>query len=142
MSSAILYLAIIAIWACVLVPGGIHKPHRILPEPEKLFGLQHSAASGAPDAETGEMAGDGWDDRGDSTEVLPGVAGQGPVPRRPGTTSAADHAGHAHDRGPGGHGREALSRVVPGASGRHARRVSAAAARGHACRRGAGTVAS
>src|ERR1039457_4239770 len=207
MSSAILYLAIIAIWACVLVPRWIHKPHRILPEPEKLFGLQYSAAPGAPDAETGEMAGDGWDDRGDSTEVLPGVAGQGtaldhgaapqngvpaeqgvawhriterrtyhatgpapgsrpvppppprpppprpparrpgaappgPVPRRPGTTSAADHAGHAHDRGPGGHGREALSRVVPGASGRHARRVSAAAARGHACRRGAGTVAS
>src|ERR1039457_149451 len=77
MSSAILYLAIIAIWACVLVPRWIHKPHRILPEPEKLFGLQYSAAPGAPDAETGEMAGDGWDDRGDSTEVLPGVAGQG-----------------------------------------------------------------
>lgn len=28
MSSAILYLAIIAIWACVLVPRLIHKPHR------------------------------------------------------------------------------------------------------------------
>jgi hypothetical protein len=76
LSSAILYLAIIAIWACVLVPRWIHKPHRVVPGSERLFGLQYSAASGAPDAETNDVAGDGWDDQGVSTEVLTGVREQ------------------------------------------------------------------
>ena len=45
MSSAILYLAIIAIWACVLVPRWIHKPHRV-PEADELPGLKYVSASG------------------------------------------------------------------------------------------------
>jgi hypothetical protein len=45
LSSAILYLAIIAIWACVLVPRWIHKPHRV-PEADELPGLKYVSASG------------------------------------------------------------------------------------------------
>ncbi len=49
MSSAILYLAIIAIWACVLVPRWIHKPHRV-PEADELPGLKYVSASGQADS--------------------------------------------------------------------------------------------
>lgn len=52
MSSAILYLAIIAIWACVLVPRWIHKPHRV-PEADELPGLKYVGASGQPDSGVG-----------------------------------------------------------------------------------------
>ena len=52
MSSAILYLAIIAIWACVLVPRWIHKPHRV-PEADELPGLKYVSASGRPDSGVG-----------------------------------------------------------------------------------------
>jgi hypothetical protein len=48
LSSAILYLAIIAIWACVLVPRWIHKPHRV-PAADELPGLKYVGASGQPD---------------------------------------------------------------------------------------------
>jgi hypothetical protein len=49
LSSAILYLAIIAIWACVLVPRWIHKPHRV-PEADELPGLQYFGTAGQPDS--------------------------------------------------------------------------------------------
>jgi hypothetical protein len=49
LSSAILYLAIIAIWACVLVPRWIHKPHRV-PAANELPGLKYVGASGQPDS--------------------------------------------------------------------------------------------
>ena len=52
MSSAILYLAIIAIWACVLVPRWIHKPHRV-PEADELPGLKYVGASGQPGSGVG-----------------------------------------------------------------------------------------
>jgi hypothetical protein len=52
LSSAILYLAIIAIWACVLVPRWIHKPHRV-PEADELPGLKYVRASGRPDSGLG-----------------------------------------------------------------------------------------
>jgi len=49
LSSAILYLAIIAIWACVLVPRWIRKPHRV-PEADELPGLKYVSISGQPDS--------------------------------------------------------------------------------------------
>ena len=55
MSSAILYLAIIAIWACVLVPRWIHKPHRV-PEADELPGLQYVGTAGQPDSGTRRAA--------------------------------------------------------------------------------------
>jgi hypothetical protein len=54
-SSAILYLAIIAIWACVLVPRWIHKPHRV-PEADELPGLQYVGTAGQPDSGTRRAA--------------------------------------------------------------------------------------
>ena len=61
MSSAILYLAIIAIWACVLVPRWIHKPHRV-PEADELPGLKYVGASAQP----GSGAGRGSSASGDA----------------------------------------------------------------------------
>jgi hypothetical protein len=55
LSSAILYLAIIAIWACVLVPRWIHKPHRV-PEADELPGLQYVGTAGQPDSGTRRAA--------------------------------------------------------------------------------------
>jgi hypothetical protein len=49
LSSAILYLAIIAIWACVLVPRWIHKPHRV-PDADELPGLKYVSTSGQADS--------------------------------------------------------------------------------------------
>jgi hypothetical protein len=51
LSSAILYLAIIAIWACVLVPRWIHKPHRV-PEADELPGLRYVGTARQPDSGT------------------------------------------------------------------------------------------
>ena len=57
MSSAILYLAIIAIWACVLVPRWIHKPHRV-PEADELPGLKYVRASARPGSGASSASGD------------------------------------------------------------------------------------
>ena len=80
MSSAILYLAIIAIWACVLVPRWIRRPHRVLPESDDLTGTQssagHSAVGVVPDpvaalvrsAAAGQVseAEDAWDENAEA----------------------------------------------------------------------------
>lgn len=55
MSSAILYLAIIAIWACVLVPRWIHRPHRV-PEADELPGLQYVGVTGPPGSGPGHAS--------------------------------------------------------------------------------------
>jgi len=43
LSSAILYLAIVAIWACVLVPRWLHRSHEATSEPEAGAGLEEAA---------------------------------------------------------------------------------------------------
>jgi hypothetical protein len=55
LSSAILYLAIIAIWACVLVPRWIHRPHRV-PEADELPGLQYVGVTEQPDSGPGHAS--------------------------------------------------------------------------------------
>ena len=50
MSSAILYLAIVAIWACVLVPRWLHRSHEATSEPEAGAGLEGAAAEPGTDA--------------------------------------------------------------------------------------------
>jgi nucleotide-binding universal stress UspA family protein len=76
-SSAILYLAIIAIWACVLVPRWIHKPHRALPEPEDLPAVQYASPPGHPGSLASSTAGDAWDQGADHTVLLPSAGEQG-----------------------------------------------------------------
>ena len=49
MSSAILYLAIVAIWACVLVPRWLHRAHDTVSEEELSLGPEE--AEDRPDAE-------------------------------------------------------------------------------------------
>jgi hypothetical protein len=53
-SSAILYLAIVAIWACVLVPRWLRRPHEQSSDQEAVFGSYDS--SRAEVADTGEPA--------------------------------------------------------------------------------------
>lgn len=77
MSSAILYLAIIAIWACVLVPRWIHKPHRALPGPEDLPAVQYASQPGQPGSMASSTAGDAWDQGADHTVLLPSAGEQG-----------------------------------------------------------------
>ncbi|MGD0375665.1 MAG: hypothetical protein ABSB01_13915 [Streptosporangiaceae bacterium] len=89
MSSAILYLAIIAIWACVLVPRWIHQPHRVLPGQDDLTGTQYSAQAGhsaaglVPDPAGAPITGqesaaqDAWDESADAAAGLPPSAEQG-----------------------------------------------------------------
>ena len=43
MSSAILYLAIVAIWACVLVPRWLHRSHEVPSEQELASGQEEAA---------------------------------------------------------------------------------------------------
>jgi hypothetical protein len=52
LSSAILYLAIVAIWACVLVPRWLHRSHDATPGPEVLI-AQEEAPEGSDHAEFG-----------------------------------------------------------------------------------------
>ena len=54
MSSAILYLAIVAIWACVLVPRWLRRPHEQSSDQETAFESYDS--SQAEVADTGELA--------------------------------------------------------------------------------------
>ncbi len=56
MSSAILYLAIVAIWACVLVPRWLRRPHEQSPDQETFLGTYDSGQTET--GETGEPAGD------------------------------------------------------------------------------------
>lgn len=53
-SSALLILAIIAIWACVLVPRWIHKPHRVPHHSTPEFPARQYAAPAAPGAENSD----------------------------------------------------------------------------------------
>jgi hypothetical protein len=52
MSSALLILAIIAIWACVLVPRWIHKPYRATHPSAPEFPARQHAAPATPGAES------------------------------------------------------------------------------------------
>jgi len=75
LSSAILYFAIIVIWACVLVPRWIRKPHQAVPGSDDLAGTQYPAHSAAG--------------------LLPA-----PVATPPGGHTAASYAGPAGPAGP------------------------------------------
>ncbi len=89
MSSAILYLAIIAIWACVLVPRLIHKPHRAQRTQDDLTGSPYSAQArrsavglvpdpvADPVPHLGNEAADAWDERAAAAIQLPPTAEQG-----------------------------------------------------------------
>ena len=57
LSSAILYAAIVAIWACVLVPRWLRRPHEQSPDQETSFEHYDSGQAEAVDA--GELAGTG-----------------------------------------------------------------------------------
>ncbi len=86
MSSAILYLAIIAIWACVLVPRLIRKPHRALPAQDDLTSSPYPAHAGRsavglipdpvgnPVANLRNEAEDAWDERAAAMTQLPPTA--------------------------------------------------------------------
>lgn len=86
MSSAILYLAIIAIWACVLVPRLIRKPHRALPAQDDLTSSPYSAQEGRsavglvpdpvgdPVANLRNEAEDAWQQRAAAMTQLPPTA--------------------------------------------------------------------
>jgi hypothetical protein len=84
LSSAILYLAIVAIWACVLVPRWLHRSHEATSEPEAGAGLEEAA----------DLA-EAYDDDGVGPLAEPGtdaVAHADPAP-----------AGPAVQAGPAGH---------------------------------------
>jgi len=110
-SSAILYLAIIAIWACVLVPRLIRKPHRVLPAQDGLTSSPYSAQAGRsavglvpdpagdPVANLRNEAEDAWDERAAAMTQLPPTAEQGiawhrVTQRRSVHTEQPEH--HAH----------------------------------------------
>jgi hypothetical protein len=95
-SSAILYLAIIAIWACVLVPRWIHKPHRMAaarsesasvsvsqpgPQAQEFSGAPVSVPLGAHEATfgSGPGAGGSWTSTGwtePAEGTVPPLAGE------------------------------------------------------------------
>src|SRR5215472_6505746 len=63
LSSAILYLAIVAIWACVLVPRWLHRSHEITSEHELAPGQEeatdHADADGPEELATASESGAG-----------------------------------------------------------------------------------
>ena len=105
MSSAILYLAIIAIWACVLVPRWIHKPHRV-PEADELPGLQYFGTAGQPDSGTRRAA----SASGDAPLAASAAASAATA-----TASAGASAGAGAGAGAGGDARETRDRSADSA---------------------------
>ena len=111
LSSAILYLAIVAIWACVLVPRWLHRSHETPSEQELAPGQEeaadHAAASGPaeraeagePDAGTPEFA----TLREQVVEVTTYVQWEAPA-RPAGPAKAALRAGSADNGGGARHG--------------------------------------
>jgi hypothetical protein len=116
-SSAILYLAIIAIWACVLVPRLIRKPHRALPAQDDLISSPYPAHAGRsavglipdpvgnPVANLRNEAEDAWDERAAARTQLPrtaqlppageqGIAWHRVTQRRSVHTEHAEHQAH------------------------------------------------
>jgi hypothetical protein len=119
-SSAILYLAIIAIWACILVPRWIHRPHRAVSEsqpqahsqsesasaeasasasaeasvPAEFSGVQYSAPHAAHQGNIGSSAGDGWGaadwEEGVQSGAEPGFATEQGAVAEAGQDSAAE----------------------------------------------------
>jgi hypothetical protein len=112
LSSAILYLAIVAIWACVLVPRWLHRSHETAAEHEFPSG-QEEAADHAEDpgpeqqagpAEPGALRADAQEFaalREQVVEVTTYVEWEAPV-RPAGPAKAASHAGPADHGGPAG----------------------------------------
>jgi len=111
LSSAILYLAIVAIWACVLVPRWLHRSHENLSEqelaPEQEEAADHTeagapaevAAEGAPTAGATEFA----TLREQVVEVTTYVEWEAPV-RPAASARPAGQAGTAAPADPAGHG--------------------------------------
>ena len=79
LSGAILYLAIVAIWAFLLVPRWVHKPH-------SLFGRVSDEVEIEIDIETDLDVAEDSDD-----EARPGPAGDDSASRRRGLLSLASH---------------------------------------------------
>ena len=81
MSSAILYLAIVAIWACVLVPRWLHRSHEnpsdgeILADSDETAGFEEEDAEfdESSDAPTEEFAPVGWSRSGQAAETYVAV---------------------------------------------------------------------
>jgi hypothetical protein len=85
LSSAILYLAIVAIWACVLVPRWLHRSHEATSEPE----------AGADLEEAGDLA-EASDDNGLGPLAEPGTdAAAHADPAPAGSAAQAGPAGYA-----------------------------------------------
>jgi hypothetical protein len=112
-SSAILYLAIVAIWACVLVPRWLHRSHETASEQE-LDSAQEEAADHAEAGGPGELAPAGAPGaraaefatlREQVVEVTTYVEWEAPArpAARAGAAAradSADHGGPAHHAGP------------------------------------------
>ena len=122
MSSAILYLAIIAIWACVLVPRWSHKPHRAAaarldsgpvaapvsqagPRVQEFSGVPVPVPLGAPEANfgSGPGAGAGWSSP-QWTEPAEGTVP--PLAAESGAGSAAGGGFPGQDAAPSDHAAE------------------------------------
>jgi hypothetical protein len=115
LSSAILYLAIVAIWACVLVPRWLHRSHETPSEQELDSGQEEAAdhaEAGAPElaaaGDTGARAAEFATLREQVVEVTTYVEWEAPArPAAPVRAAAragsADHGGPAHHAGPADH---------------------------------------
>jgi hypothetical protein len=112
LSSAILYLAIVAIWACVLVPRWLHRSHETAAEHEFPSGQEAApdhAEDSAPEeqagpAEPGALRADAEEFatlREQVVEVTTYVEWEAPA-RPTGPAKAASHAGPADHDAPAG----------------------------------------
>jgi len=88
LSSAILYLAIVAIWACVLVPRWLRRPHDAAPESQVLAD-QTEAVFYAEAPDHGEYGTEAAFDTGAAADTDPGVAGSEAQAGSPGYSDSA-----------------------------------------------------